>query len=200
MKRVLVMSLALVFAAVAVGAQEKPLKKVVFAITTKDVSVGHSAHSSIPQALNYWKDEGLDVQFTTVEGSVAGLQQLGAGNLQIVSLGPEEVVIGREKGIKIKGFYVQAREIIYRIVAPTDSPIQSVAELKGKTIGVPSLASGSVPFAKAVAASAGLDPEKDIKFLATGVGAPAAVALQKRSEEHTSELQSLRHLVCRLLL
>src|SRR5262245_64988755 len=29
---------------------------------------------------------------------------------------------------------------------------------------------------------------------------PAPPALQARSEEHTSELQSLRHLVCRLLL
>src|SRR5262245_62882978 len=31
-------------------------------------------------------------------------------------------------------------------------------------------------------------------------GTPAACATQARSEEHTSELQSLRHLVCRLLL
>src|SRR5262245_25257489 len=31
------------------------------------------------------------------------------------------------------------------------------------------------------------------------IGGPAVVAL-RRSEEHTSELQSLRHLVCRLLL
>jgi NitT/TauT family transport system substrate-binding protein len=175
-----------------VGAQEKPLKKVVFAVTTKDISVGHSAHSSIPQALGYWKDEGLDVTFTTVEGSVAGLQQLGAGNLQIVSLGPEEVVIGREKGIKIKGFYVQAREIIYRIVVPADSPIQTVAQLKGKVIGVPSLASGSVPFAKAVVASAGLDPEKDVKFLATGVGAPGAVALQQKQVDVLSLWDTLQ--------
>src|SRR5205814_4657354 len=29
---------------------------------------------------------------------------------------------------------------------------------------------------------------------------PSRVAKMKRSEEHTSELQSLRHLVCRLLL
>src|SRR5689334_6709565 len=192
MKRALVIGLAVVLTATAVAAQDKPLKKVIFAITTKDVSVGHSAHSSIPQALGYWKEEGLDVQFTTVEGSVAGLQQLGAGNLQIVSLGPEEVVIGREKGVKIKGFYVQARDIIYRIVAPTDSPIHSVAELRGKTIGVPSLASGSVPFAKAVVASAGLDPEKDVKFLATGVGAPAAVALQKKEVDVLSLWDTLQ--------
>ena len=123
-------------------AQDKPLKKVVFAVTTKDISVGHSAHSSLPQALGYWKEEGLDVTVTSVEGSAAGMQQLAAGNLQIVSLGPEEIVIGREKGVKIKGFYVQARETIYRLVVPADSPLQKVADLKGKTIGVPALASG----------------------------------------------------------
>src|SRR5258705_4353751 len=30
--------------------------------------------------------------------------------------------------------------------------------------------------------------------------APVGIATEERSEEHTSELQSLRHLVCRLLL
>jgi NitT/TauT family transport system substrate-binding protein len=162
-------------------AQDKPLKKVVFAVTTKDISVGHSAHSSVPQALGYWKEEGLDVTVTSVEGSAAGMQQLAAGNLQIVSLGPEEIVIGREKGVKIKGFYVQARETIYRLVVPADSPLQKVADLKGKTIGVPSLASGSVPFAKALVASAGIDPEKDLKILAVGVGAPGRLALQQKT-------------------
>jgi NitT/TauT family transport system substrate-binding protein len=162
-------------------AQDKPLKKVVFAVTTKDISVGHSAHSSLPQALGYWKEEGLDVTVMSVEGSAAGMQQLAAGNLQVVSLGPEEIVIGREKGVKIKGFYVQARETIYRLVVPADSPLQKVADLKGKTIGVPSLASGSVPFAKALVASVGIDPEKDLKILAVGVGAPGRLALQQKT-------------------
>ena len=170
----------LVAVAPAALAQDKPLKKVIFAITTKDISVGHAAHSSLPQALGYWKEEGLDVAVTSVEGSAAGLQQLGSGNLQVVSLGPEEIVIGREKGVKIKGFYVQARETIYRIVVPADSPLQSIPQLKGKTVGVPSLASGSVPFAKALVASVGVDPEKDIKLLAVGVGAPGRLALQQK--------------------
>jgi len=162
-------------------AQDKPLKKVVFAVTTKDISVGHSAHSSLPLTLGYWKDEGLDVAVTSVEGSAAGMQQLAAGNLQIVSIGPEEIVIGREKGVKIKGYYVQARETIYRIVVAADSPLQKLADLKGKTIGVPALASGSVPFAKALVASAGLDPEKDVKILSVGVGAPGRLALQQKT-------------------
>lgn len=185
MKRSLVVAMvAAVLLALVAGlgaAQDRPLKKVVFAVTTKDISVGHSAHSSLPSVLGYWKQEGLDVEVTSVEGSAAGMQQIGAGNIHVVSLGPEEIVIGREKGVKIKGVYVQARTTIFRIVVPAESPIKTVAELKGKTIGVPALASGSVPFAKALVASVGLDPEKDIKLLAVGVGAPGALALQQKA-------------------
>ncbi len=181
MKRRLVLVTVLLAAlAASSAAQDKPLRKVVFAVTTKDISVGHAAHSSLPTALGYWKEEGLDVTVTSVEGSVAGMQQLAAGNLQVVSLSPEEIVIGREKGVHIKGFYVQARETIFRLVVPADSEIRAVRDLKGKTIGVPTLASAAVPFAKAMAASAGLDGEKDLKFLATGVGAPGALALSQK--------------------
>jgi NitT/TauT family transport system substrate-binding protein len=108
------------------------------------------------------------------------MQQLAAGNIHVVSLGPEEIILGREKGVRIKGFYVQARETIFRVVVLADSEIQSVRDLKGKTVGVPSLASAAVPFTKALVASVSLDPEKDVKFLATGVGAPGALALQQK--------------------
>src|SRR5205814_7718128 len=39
-----------------------------------------------------------------------------------------------------------------------------------------------------------------VPLIAAAVRAGKAVLCEKRSEEHTSELQSLRHLVCRLLL
>src|SRR5437899_7615214 len=48
----------------------------------------------------------------------------------------------------------------------------------------------------AVAVGAARTPE----LLVVGAAVAAAPAAPKRSEEHTSELQSLRHLVCRLLL
>ncbi len=161
-------------------AQDRALTKVNFAITTKDISVGHAAHTSLPVVLGYWKEEGLDVAVAGVEGSTAGAQQLGAGNLHVISVGPEVILISREKGIPIKCFYVQARETIFRLVVPADSAIKTATDLKGKTIGVPSLASGSVPYTKTLVASAGLDPEKDIKLLAVGVGAPGALALQQK--------------------
>ena len=182
MKRSVVsLVIALVVAVGAIGfAQGQAPTKVTFAVTTKDISVGHAAHSSIPVALGYWKEEGLDVTVASIEGSTAGAQQLGSGNIQFVSLGPETLLIAREKGIPIKGFYVQARETIFRLVVQTESPIKDLKELKGKTVGVNALSSGAVPYAKALLGSVGLEMDKDYKMLAVGTGAPGALALQQK--------------------
>ncbi len=164
-----------------VVAQQKPLKKAIYTITTKDISVGLSANSSIPQTLGYWKAEGLDVEITTLEGSTAGVQQLAAGNIQFATVGPETALLAREKGVKIKSFYAISRVTIFRVVVPQASSLQTVADLRGKTIGVSALTSGAVPVARALLASGGVDPDKDVKWLAVGVGAPAAVAITQKS-------------------
>jgi len=162
-------------------AQQKTTKKAIYTITTKDVSVGLSANSSIPETLGYWSAEGLDLEVTTLEGSTAGVQQLAAGNIQFATVGPETALIAREKGVKIKAFYAISRVTIFRVVVPRGSSIQSVGDLRGKTIGVSALTSGAVPVARALLASGGVDPDKDVKWLAVGVGAPAAVAITQKS-------------------
>jgi NitT/TauT family transport system substrate-binding protein len=181
MKRLALVVLVGLALASTVGAQGKPPAKVVYTLTTKDVSVGLSAHTSIPLTLGYWKAENLDVEVTTLEGSTAGLQQLAAGNIQFATVGPEVALIAREKGVKVKSFYVVSGVTIFRVVVPRDSAIQNVGDLRGKTIGCSALTSGAVPVARALLASAGLDPDKDVKWIAVGTGAPAAVALNGKS-------------------
>jgi NitT/TauT family transport system substrate-binding protein len=187
MKRSLHLVLVALTVAIALGAgslaRAQAPTKVTFAVTTKDISVGHAAHSSLPVALGYWKDEGLDVTVASVEGSTAGAQQLGSGNIQFVSLGPETLIIAREKGVPIKGFYVQARETIFRIVVPADSTYKDLKDLKGKTIGINALASGAMPYSKALMGSVGLELDKDYKILAVGTGAPGMLALQQKKVE-----------------
>ena len=185
MKRALgtafVLCVAIALLAPAAAPQDKPLKKAVYTITTKDVSVGLSANSSLPLTLGYWKADNLDCTVTTLEGSSAGLQQIAAGNVQFATVGPEVALMAREKGVKVKSFYVVSGTTIFRVVVPRDSAIQKVADLRGKTIGVSALASGAVPVAKALLASGGLDPDKDVQWLAVGTGAPAAVAINQKS-------------------
>jgi len=181
MKRFALFALVSLALAAAASAQNKPLTKVVYTLTTKDVSVGLSAHTSLPLTLGYWKAEGLDVEVTTLDGSTAGLQQLAAGNIQFATVGPEVAMIAREKGVKVKSFYVVSGVTIFRVVVPRDSTIQTVGDLRGKSIGVSALSSGAVPVAKALLASGGLDPDKDVKWVGVGTGAPAAIALNQKN-------------------
>src|SRR5258705_12717546 len=165
MKRLALLVLVGLTLTSTVGAQSKPPAKVVYTLTTKDVSVGLSAHTSIPLTLGYWKAENLDVEITTLEGSTAGVQQLAAGNIQFATVGPETALLAREKGVKIKSFYAISRVTIFRVVVPQASSLRTVADLRGKTIGVSALTSGAVPVARARLASGGVDPDKDVKSL-----------------------------------
>ncbi|HXJ84800.1 MAG TPA: ABC transporter substrate-binding protein [Candidatus Methylomirabilis sp.] len=183
MKRLALLALGiLVVASLVAGASgQDKARKAVYTVTTKNLSVALAAHSSIPLTLGYWRAEGVDIEVTSVEGSTAGLQQLAAGNIQFTTVGPEVALMAREKGVKVKSFYVVNSVTIFRVVVPRDSPIQTAADLRDKTIGVSALTSGAVPVAKAVIASGGLNPERDVKWLTVGVGAPAALAIKQKN-------------------
>src|SRR5258708_37122625 len=57
-------------------------------------------------------------------------------------------------------------------------PMKDVKDLKGKTVGVFSLATGGVFFMKSYFRASGMDPEKDVGMVAVGLGAPPVDALQ----------------------
>src|SRR5690349_24027228 len=67
---------------------------------------------------------------------------------------------------------------------------------------VPAIATLSFPVAQMIAGRLGVANAGSIRWLDVGGGSGvwSAVWLMARSEEHTSELQSRRDLVCRLLL
>ena len=68
----------------------------------------------------------------------------------------------------------------YDVVVLPGSPIASYKDLKGKTLGVPSLATSGYPATRAVLANIGLDPDNDVTWVAVGDGAAAAgAALQQ---------------------
>jgi NitT/TauT family transport system substrate-binding protein len=90
----------------------------------------------------------------------------------------EPLVIGRQKGARIVSVYNHTREGIYTIAVPADSPIRDLKQLRGKSIGVLSLGSGAVPFAKAVLKGEGFDPEKDVSWVPIGLGAQAVHAIK----------------------
>jgi NitT/TauT family transport system substrate-binding protein len=63
---------------------------------------------------------------------------------------------------------------------PEGSSIKTIAELKGKKIGVPSFGSGGLTYGKAYVRAAGLDPDKDVTFIPIGSGSQAVGAVRQK--------------------
>lgn len=145
--------------------------------TTVDISTGHAGHSSLPMALGYWKEEGLDVNVFGVAGDTAGVQLVSGSKMDFISLGGDPLLASRAKDVPIKAVYMHARMPIGRFVVPKASGITKVTDLKGKTLGMPVINRGT--YVEAIFKEAGLDMAKDTKFVATGTGAPALLALKR---------------------
>jgi NitT/TauT family transport system substrate-binding protein len=155
-------------------------EKVVYAVTTSNISVGHAAQSSIPLAEGYWKAEGLDVEVIGLSGATAGIQQVASGQVDFATVGGDALLIARAKGIKVKAVYTYARRSIYRIVVPEAENVKTLADFKDKTLGVPDMSAGSVPYARAALASAGVDPQSGVKWISVGIGGQAANAFRQK--------------------
>jgi NitT/TauT family transport system substrate-binding protein len=155
-------------------------EKVVYAVTTSNISVGHAAQSSIPLAEGFWKAEGLDVEVIGLSGATAGIQQVASGQVDFATVGGDALLIARAKGIKVKAVYTYARRSIYRIVVPDAESVKTLADFKDKTLGVPDMSAGSVPYARAALASAGVDPQSGVKWISVGIGGQAANAFRQK--------------------
>jgi NitT/TauT family transport system substrate-binding protein len=122
------------------------------------------------------KDSGYTLKWDVAQSAVAGLQLLSAGKVNMAqSSAPTAYAAAKlDPDLRIIGFLAGPA---YLIVAPEGSGISSAADLKGKTIGVLALGSASDLMTRGALKEAGLDPDKDVKFLPVGVGAPMAEAL-----------------------
>jgi NitT/TauT family transport system substrate-binding protein len=72
-------------------------EKVVYAVTTSNISVGHAAQSSIPLTEGFWKAEGLDVEVIGLSGATAGIQQVASGQVDFATVGGDALLIARAK-------------------------------------------------------------------------------------------------------
>ena len=128
--------------------------KITYLLTSPSPNVAEAPHSSVPEVLGYWKDAGLDVEVKPFSGSTGATQLVIVGTAQFTMATPEGFIIARQEGAPLIAVYNHAREPIYTLAVAADSPIKTLADFKGKTIGVLSLASGALPVDKAMLTTA----------------------------------------------
>lgn len=121
-----------------------------------------------------FEEEGLDVTTLPSEGSDYVVQQLIAGNVKFGQTGAQNILIANAQGRPVRGIAQIGGRGIFSIVAPTDSDVKSVEDLRGKALGVTDLGGGEMPLVRAAIDDAGLVENEDVEIKVVGPGGPAA--------------------------
>jgi NitT/TauT family transport system substrate-binding protein len=134
---------------------------------------------TVAKFMGYFEKEGLDVTLIPVGGSNEVALAISSGAGEIGGASPGQALIGISQGLSIKYFYELNYRSIWTISVRPDSPINTIKDLKGKTLGVAALGSAAITFGKALVSETGLNPNGDVAFIAVGSGAQAVSALNR---------------------
>jgi NitT/TauT family transport system substrate-binding protein len=159
-------------------ATAQELEKVRIGVGTRVLNITYP-WLMMPQALGYWKEEGYDVEVFPISGSLAVVQQLIGGGIDVGQANSSVVIQGNtDKNLPLRVLTTNAT-IGWSLSVKKDSSIKKISDFKGKKIGVFSLASGGIPLLKSYLKQNGIDPEKDIQLISVGAGAPPVLALRR---------------------
>jgi NitT/TauT family transport system substrate-binding protein len=172
--------MALIFFCMSAETRAQELRIVKFGFAAKVVTP-MLTNIFIGQRLGYFKQEGLTVEFIPLGPNSVVLAELASHDIDIGTGAPSFQLPLAAKDGKPSGlnFFEFTYPFKYGLAVNPDSKIQSITDLKGKVLGVGSFGLTDYPVAKAVLKAAGLDPEKDVQFLAVGEGVPGGMALQR---------------------
>ena len=136
------------------------------------INLGHT-HLAVAVQQGYYKDANVNVNYLTSQGTVAVVQAVATGGAQMGQADTLSLDSAVAKGVtNVKAVCSYVANNIYDVVVKADSPITDVSQLKGKKIGLSSLATGVYYNARVTLQNAGLDPDKDVTFVT--IASPAA--------------------------
>jgi NitT/TauT family transport system substrate-binding protein len=171
------MAVALVASLMGSYAKAQPPTPVTINYGVAQFIVSTAAVFSIPRAMGFWQEEGLDVSEQGADGAGPALQQLIAGRVSMTLTGIPSAMELINKGGPIKIVASAYAENVFYPVVLADSPIHSIQDFKNKTIGVTAIASTNTIWMKAIAKAYGLNPDRDLKLIGVGSGAAPVQAL-----------------------
>ena len=124
----------------------------------------------VARDLGHFKEFGVDAQFVIARGGSEITQLMVSGAVDLANAGAEHVFKLRETGFDAMVLTGQENRYITELVVHRkhEGKIKGVKDLKGKSIGVSGMGSGSHVSSRYVLRHAGLDPETDVTFVAVG--------------------------------
>jgi NitT/TauT family transport system substrate-binding protein len=160
----------------AMGVKAQALEKVKFGFAQNAVSP-IVIHFIIPQYL------GLEVELATLGTNAAVMAGVDQKRIDFGVGVPAFQLPLAAKGERLPAinFYEYTYPFKWQVAVRPDSPAKTLADLKGQTVGVSAFGVTDFPVGKAMMRLAGMDPEKDVKWLAVGEGVTAGQAVVRNS-------------------
>lgn len=149
-----------------------------------------AAPFAIATKLGWFAKDGIKVDLVPLPGSTDCVKLVATKELQASLPSVEPLAIIRPQGVKGKFFYTAYQANIYGIAVPEASPVKSITDLKGKKIGVTSMASAGVIVARALAKQAGMNPDSDVSIIVAGEAAQTAALLNSKQVDALSQFDT----------
>lgn len=125
----------------------------------------------------YFTAEGIDVEMVDFKGGGPAVQALAGGSIDICFCAADHVIrlrARRQPAVVLIGLDTFHS---YALVSKADNPAKSLADLKGKTIGITSPGSLTDNTIRYSMKELGLNPERDFQITGAGGGATMQAAI-----------------------
>src|SRR5262245_26206300 len=149
-----------------------------------------AAPFAIASKLGWFEKDGIKVELVPLPGSTDCVKLVATKELQASLPSVEPLAIIRPQGVKAKFFYTAYQANIYGIAVPESSPVKTIADLKGKKIGVISMASAGVIVARALVKAAGMNPDSDVSIIVAGEAAQTAALINSKQVDALSQFDT----------
>ena len=144
---------------------------------------------TVAEQRGYFKAEGLDVTIVDFAGGARALQAVVGGSADVVSGAFEHTVNMQHKGQRMRAFALQGRapQIVLGVNPKTMAGFKTVADLKGRKIGVTAPGSSTNVMVNFILAKAGLKPS-DVSIIGVGAAQGAVAAMRTGQIDAISNL------------
>jgi len=162
------------------AAAQETLKQIRFGFATKAVSP-IIVNVLIPERLGYYREEGLTVEAIPLGSNAAVMRSLEQKRVDFGTgvAAFQLPILARGEELPLINFFEFTYPFKYAMAVLPDSPAKSMADLKGKRLAVSGFGMAEYPIGQTLMRLAGVDPEKEVSWLAVGEGVTAGLALQR---------------------
>ena len=132
--------------------------------------------NDVAEQAGFFKAEHLTIDDQYASAAAIAVQSVGAGKADIGAVGTEPLIQGYEHGVRMMAFFSRDPHLQQVIGVLDSSPIRTLADFKGASIGELSLGQSGEYYTNVMLAGAGLK-KTDYSFAAIGAGAQSIQAL-----------------------